>query len=165
MRRRSTALLPIALAATGAAEAPPRLDLQGSWVMESAYEIRADGTRITTYGPHPNGLMMVDAQGRYSIQIFRLDRPRFRSGDKTSGEPDEYRQAVLGSSTHFGRVRAEPIEHRLVFDVEAASYPNWEGRRQVRDYRYADGLLHYAVPASASGNGTVAHSVWRRVAD
>jgi hypothetical protein len=33
----------------------------------------------------------------------------------------------------------------------------------VRDYAYRDGLLRYAVPASASGNGTTAHSIWRRV--
>jgi hypothetical protein len=45
---------------------------------------------------------------------------------------------------------------------EAASFPNWEGKRQVRDYTYKGGILTYAVPASASGNGTVAYSVWRK---
>jgi hypothetical protein len=44
----------------------------------------------------------------------------------------------------------------------SASFPNWEGKRQVRDYEYTDVLLTYAVPASASGNGTIAYSIWRR---
>jgi hypothetical protein len=137
------------------------LALEGTWAMESAFEILADGARVTTYGEHPAGLLMIDGQGRYTLQIFRRTRPLFAAGDKTRGTPEEYREAVLGSSTHYGRVRID--DGKLVFDVEAASYPNWEGRRQVRDYSYADGLLHYQVPASASGNGTVAHSIWRKV--
>ena len=68
-------------------------------------------------------------------------------------------------STHFGRVTVDSAKHQLLFDVEAASFPNWEGKRQVRDYTYANGVLSYAVPTSASGNGTVSYSVWRKVAD
>jgi len=34
---------------------------------------------------------------------------------------------------------------------------------QVRNYAFKDGTLTYSVPASASGNGTVAYSIWRRV--
>jgi len=139
------------------------LSLTGTWVMQQAFEIHADGSRTTNYGAHPSGLMMVDPQGRYSIQIFRPGRPAFRSGDKTRGEAEEYRTAVLGSSTHFGRVKVDEIRHQLLFDVEASSFPNWEGKRQVRDFSYADGVLSYAVPASASGNGTIAFSVWRKV--
>ena len=153
----SSALM--AAAPSPAAQQQP-LSLEGSWTMDSAYEILADGRRVTNYGEHPAGLMMVDGSGRYTIQIFRLDRPKFRAGVKAQGEPDEYRAAVLGSSTHFGHVRIDG--DKLLFDVEAASFPNWEGQRQVRQFTYADGILTYAVPASASGNGTIAWSVWRR---
>jgi hypothetical protein len=143
--------------------APTRVELRGTWTMSSAYEIHADGRRTTNYGEHPSGLMMVDAEGRYSIQIFRPARPNFASGIKAKGQPEEYRDAVLGSSTHFGRVRVDAAAHQLLFDVEASSFPNWEGKRQVRNYTYADGVLTYAVPASAAGDGTIAYSVWRRV--
>jgi hypothetical protein len=131
--------------------------------MDSAFETLADGTRTTTYGPHPAGLMMIDREGRYTLQVFRRDRPRFASGDKTRGTDAEYREAVLGSSTHFGHVRIDAARHHLVFDIEAASWPNWDGQQQVRDYRFEGGLLSYQVPASAYGNGTVATSIWRRV--
>jgi hypothetical protein len=143
--------------------APAPLKLAGTWVMQQAYELRADGTRTTNYGEHPSGLMMVDRAGRYSIQIFRPGRPSFASGVKADGRPEEFRAAVLGSSTHFGRVRVDAAKHQLLFDVEASSFPNWEGKRQVREYTYAGGMLTYAVPASAAGNGTVAYSVWRKV--
>ncbi len=137
--------------------------LQGTWVMTSAYEILADGTRTTTYGEHPSGLLMIDKDGRYSLQIFRPGRPKFASGDKTRGTPQEYRDAVLGSSTHTGHVVIDPVKDKLVFKIDAASYPNWEGAQQVRDYTFKDGILTYSVPASASGNGTVAYSIWQHV--
>lgn len=153
----------IPLAMLGALPQQPPLVLEGSWEMASAYEILADGSRVTAYGEHPRGLMMIDAEGRYTVQIFRPDRPLFASGDKTRGTPEEYRAVALGSSTHFGRVRALPDGKTLVFSVESASWPNWEGKQQVREYSFRDGVLTYAVPASASGNGTVAWSVWRKL--
>ena len=145
-----------------AAEIRP-LSLEGTWVMTAAYEILPDGTRTTNYGEHPNGLLMVDKVGRYSIQIFRPDRPKFASGDKKKGTPEEYAEAVLSSSTHTGRVVVDPIRGKLIFNIESASYPNWEGTRQVRDYTFKDGTLTYSVPANASGDGTIAYSVWQRV--
>lgn len=152
--------LPLMAAAT---PSPEPLALPGTWVLEQAYEVRADGTRTTNYGEHPSGLMMVDPAGRYSIQIFRPGRPKFASVVKAEGKPDEFRQSVLGSSTHFGHVRVDAAAHQLLFDVTASSFPNWEGKRQVRNYTYAGGVLTYAVPASAAGNGTIAYSVWRKV--
>jgi hypothetical protein len=135
--------------------------LNGTWVMTSAYEILADGTRTTNYGEHPNGLLMIDKEGRYSLQIFRVNRPKFVTGDKKRGTPDEYREAALGSSTHTGHVEIDAAKHQLIFKIDAASYPNWEGTQQIRDYTFKDGTLTYSVPASASGNGTIAYSIWQ----
>ncbi|HSX59681.1 MAG TPA: lipocalin-like domain-containing protein [Tahibacter sp.] len=136
--------------------------LEGTWTMTQAYEIHPDGSRTTNYGEHPIGRLIVDAAGRYSLQIFRPSRPAFASGDKTRGTAEEYRQASVGSSTHFGRVAVDAGKHQLTFDLQAASFPNWEGKRQVRDYTLDNDVLSYAVPASASGSGVVAYSVWRR---
>ena len=140
---------------------PQPLSLEGTWVMTGAYEIHADGSRTTNYGEHPQGLFMVDKQGRYSMQIFRPGRPKFASGVKAQGTPEEYRQAVIGSSTHTGQVEGDTAKHKLTFRIETSSFPNWEGSTQVRDYTYVDGTLTYSVPAAASGNGTVAYSIWR----
>ncbi|HSI17193.1 MAG TPA: lipocalin-like domain-containing protein [Sphingomonas sp.] len=165
-RRFLSACAVAALVAAVAVSAQPQGEnlrsLEGTWVMDSAYEIHPDGTRSTNYGEHPLGLLTVDAAGRYNLQIFKIGRPTFASGDKTRGTPDEYRQAVLGSSTHFGTVAIDHAKHQLVFDVKAASFPDWEGKRQLRDYSFRDGMLRYAVPANASGNGVIAYSVWRR---
>jgi len=164
----ATAFLPLAaMGIVCSADDRPQdaaaFDPSGTWTLADAYEIHPDGTRSTNYGPHPHGLLMVDANGRYSLQIFRPQRPKFAAGDKRRGTPDEYRAAVLGSSTHTGRVHVDDAAHTLAFAIEDASYPNWEGQVQVREFSYADGTLRYAVPASASGDGTVAWSVWQRI--
>lgn len=159
------ATLLIASAAPAQTAADDELrSLEGTWIMDSAYEIKADGSRVTFYGERPLGLLIVDSSGRYSLQIYRAGRPTFASGDKTRGTQDEYQLAVLGSSTHFGKVAIDKEKHQLIFEVRAASFPNWEGKRQIRDYIYRDGLLSYAVPASASSSGIIAHSIWRRAA-
>jgi len=151
----------ISTSAAAAADVRP-LVLEGTWVMDSAYEVLADGQRTTNYGEHPKGLLMVDKSGRYSLQIFRPDRSKFASGVKSTGTAEEYREAVLGSSTHTGHVSIDSDGHKLVFMIEASSFPNWEGSRQVRDYTFQNGILTYSVPAGASGNGTTAYSVWKR---
>lgn len=136
--------------------------LEGAWIMTAAYEIQADGKRTTNYGEHPQGLFIVDKAGRYSMQIFRPGRLKFASGIKARGTAEEYRDAVVGSSTHTGHVEVDPAQSKLIFSIESSSFPNWEGTRQVRDFVFKEGTLTYSVPASASGNGTVAYSVWRR---
>jgi hypothetical protein len=160
--RLSAVALAGALALLGAAHADDLASLQGTWVMQSAYEIHPDGSRTTNYGEHPEGLFSVDGAGRYNMQIFKAGRPVFASGDKAHGTAQEYRAAVVGSSTHFGKVAIDAAKHQLIFTVEAASFPNWEGKTQVRNYSFQNGVLRYAVPASASGSGTVAYSVWRK---
>ena len=168
MHRRRFAVAFVAVSVSGIggsaiAEDTNLLVLAGTWSLTSAYEIRADGTRTTNYGEHPQGLLMIDRAGRYSLQIFRPGRPRFASGVKTSGTPEEYREAVLGSSTHTGHAAIDSAHHKLIFEIETASFPNWEGSEQIRDYTYEGDLLTYSVPSSASGNGTTAFSVWKRV--
>jgi hypothetical protein len=137
--------------------------LAGTWVLTGAPEIRPDGTTGFPYGTDPKGLLVVDATGRYSLQIFRADRARFASSDKRQGTPEEYRSASLGMSSHFGRCFIDSASGRLIFRIEHASFPNWDGTEQKREYQLAGDELTYRVPASATGNGTIAVSSWRRV--
>ena len=136
--------------------------LAGSWQMAAAWEILADGSRVTTYTEHPDGLLLIDNHGRYSLQIFHPQRQQF-AGSKAKASLDELKTAVLGSSTHYGTISVDSAKQQLKFHIDAASYPNWNKTTQVRDFTLQGGLLTYAVPATASGNGTKAYSVWRRL--
>lgn len=149
------------LAAAPAAWADPAPQLAGTWTLAAADVIHPDGTREHDYGAAPKGLLMIDPQGRYSLQIFKSERPKFASGDRAKGTPAEYEAAVLGSSTHFGTLTADPSAHVLTFSVDAASFPNQDGSVQKRSYELKGDELSYRV--AARPNGDVPISVWRRV--
>jgi hypothetical protein len=149
-------------AAVHAEESSPRHLLTGTWTLLRAEILKPDGTIVTDpdYGPDAKGLLIVDGTGRYSLQIFRPGRPKFASGDKTRGTTEEYQAAVLGISTHTGRIVVDTVHNRLIFQIDHAAYPNWEQTEQKREYDFRGDELTYKVPPVAGGTSAI--SVWRR---
>ncbi|MCL1633632.1 lipocalin-like domain-containing protein [Luteimonas sp. SX5] len=145
------------VAAASAQESP----LRGTWTLVAADQIRPDGERVRDYGENPKGRLIVDAAGRYSLQIFKSERPRFVGPDKGNGTADEFKAAVMGSSTHFGTVTVDAKEGLLLFAIESASFPNWEGTVQKRKYKLEGRTLSYRVPPRPDGRIPV--SVWRKL--
>lgn len=135
--------------------------LTGSWTLVAADVQHPDGSRAHDYGAAPKGLLLIDERGHYSLQIFKAERPRFASDDKGKGTPAEYRDAVMGSSTHFGTLSIDPIGKTLTFHIQNASFPNWEGEQQERSYELRGGQLSYRV--APRPNGDVPISVWQRL--
>lgn len=135
--------------------------LAGTWVLVAADDEGPDGTRVPAYGPAPAGRLMIDREGRYSLQIFRGERPPFASGDKKAGTPDEYRDALLTLSTHLGRCAIAADGRTLVFHIEQAAYPNWRGLTQERTFTLARDHLIYRQPAAAGA--AVPLTEWRRI--
>ena len=136
--------------------------LAGTWTLVAADVIRTDGKQERDYGAAPKGLMTVDSAGRYSLQIYKAERPRFAAGDKAAGTDAEFKAAVMGSSTHYGTLSLDQAAGTLTFKIDAASYPNWEGGGdQTRRYELKDGVLSYRV--SPRANGDVPISIWRRI--
>ena len=159
------ALVMAAVAAGALGFTPPQAPspLTGTWTLVGADRIGRDGVRRKDYGADPRGRLMIDERGRYSCQIFSAERPRFGANDKARGTPEEYQAAVLGASTHLGTVTVDEATGTLRFRIEQSLYRNWEGTEQERRYRLEGDELTYQVPASASGDGSVAISTWRRV--
>jgi hypothetical protein len=138
--------------------------LAGTWVLKAAQVILPDGTRATdsAYGKNAKGVLMIDANGQYSLQIFRPDRPKFISGDKRRGTPAEYEAALLGISTHTGNIKMDTVNNTLQFNIDYAAYPNWDNTSQTRNFKLQEDELYYEVPAKA-GVGTIAVSIWKRI--
>lgn len=149
------------LAARDAQAASPESLLRGTWTLVAADKILPGGERVRDYGKSPTGRLIVDAQGRYSLQIFKSERLRFASGDKAGGSADEYASAALGSSTHYGTITVDSRQHTLTFRIEGASFPNWEGTTQQREYTLDNGVLSYQVPPRPDGSIPV--SVWKKL--
>jgi hypothetical protein len=135
--------------------------LAGSWGLVAADQLRPDGSRGPDYGAAPQGLLLIDAQGRYSLQIFQSERPRFASGDKKTGTAAEYQAASLGASSHFGNMELDAATHTLTFNIVGSAYKNWEGIAQKRVFELKGDELSYRVPPRPDGSIPV--SVWRRL--
>ena len=147
------------LAASPLAASP----LAGTWTLVAADLLHADGTRTPDYGAAPTGRLMVDSHGRYSLQIFKAERPRFATNDKNTGTAAEFAGAVLGSSTHFGTLALDTATHVLTVHIERSSFPNWENTQQRRQYTLDGHVLSYRVPPRPDGSTPI--SVWRREPD
>lgn len=134
----------------------------GTWTLVGTDVLHKDGSEAPdpNYGSAPKGLMMIDAKGDYSAQIFKAARPHFASGDKLKGTSAEYQAAVDGSSTHFGTISIDDAKHIIVFHIQNASFPNWEGQDQVRFYTLQNGTLRYSVPPRPNGDTPV--TVWQK---
>jgi Lipocalin-like domain len=137
--------------------------LEGTWALKAADEIRKDGSRVPQFGEQPQGLLIVDAEGRYSLQIFRANRTPFAHADKTLATADEFRASELSMNSHYGNVEMDPSQHTLTFHIVQASFPNWNGAVQVRQYTLSGDVLSYQIPASATGSGKISVSVWQRI--
>jgi len=144
--------------AAGTTTPPP---LVGSWTLVNADVIHRDGSRGHDYGEAPKGLLMIDAQGHYALEIYRSDRPRYASGDRAHGTPEEYQANALGISTHFGTLQVDAAASTLLFNIENASFPNQDSTQQKRPYKIDGDELSYRVQARPDGDVPV--SVWRRL--
>jgi hypothetical protein len=169
MLRRPTllALFSLALAAPRApADMPapmPSASLAGAWSLVRVDNVYPDGRRVELYGPNPQGLWLIDAQGHYMMQIVRAQRAPFAAGDKSKGTADEYRAASLDFNAHYGTVSADG--GTLHTHIEQASFPNWDGRDSSSPYTLKGDELSYVVAKPSSGAAEGAHGevVWRRM--
>jgi hypothetical protein len=135
--------------------------LVGTWSLLSVENRLSDGRRIHPYGIDPVGRLTLDPEGAYSVHIFRRSRPRFASGDKTRGSGEENQALVQGTNSHFGRYVSDA--QTITFEIQHASFPNWEGTTQRRNYLLDGDTLRYTVTTTTSGGSEVAEVSWVRI--
>ena len=133
----------------------------GTWTLTAADEIRPDGQRVKAYGDHPEGQLIFDEAGNYSVWVTRSMRTKFQSGDRARGTADEYKAVTTEISSHYGRYSVDTASHVLTFDIVHASFPNLEGVEQKRPYELNGDELTYRQPPRA--DGTISISSWRRM--
>lgn len=140
------------------AQAP---SITGTWVLTGAEKLLPDGSRVADYGENPHGLVIFTADGYYSVQIYRADRLKFASGDKLKGTPEEYKEASLTTSVHFGRYEMDPAKHTITFHIDRSSFPNQDDTTQIRPYELKGDELSWKVPARP--DGSIPITILRRV--
>src|SRR5262249_10754564 len=115
-------------AASGAIAQQRTLEEQvvGTWTLVSAV-IQRDGKTIEPFGSNPLGYMMFSADGHFSVNFVRADRPIFASNNRETGTVEENRAAVQGNISAFGRYKIEP-DGSLTSRLSAVTFPTGTGR-------------------------------------
>lgn len=131
------------------AQAP---SITGTWVLTGAEKLLPDGSRVADYGENPHGLVIFTADGYYSVQIYRADRLKFASGDKLKGTPEEYKEASLTTSVHFGRYEMDQTKRTITFHIDRSSFPNQDDTTQVRPYELDGDELSWKVAPRPDGS-------------
>jgi len=137
--------------------------LAGAWTLVRCDNVYPDGHRVELYGPNPEGLWLIDAQGNYMMDIVRTNRMPFAVNDKSKGTPEEYRAASLDFNAHYGTVSVEGMV--MHSHIKQASFPNWDGKGGDSTFSIKGDELTYTVAKPSSGAAEGAHGevVWRRV--
>ena len=135
-------------------------DLAGSYTLVSAV-MDLNGNKSDTYGPNAKGVLTLDANGRYVLVFMRASLPKFASNNRMTGTPDENKAIVQGSFTSFGTYSINAVDKTIIFRVESATFPNWNGTEQERTLTIRGDELQYAVTASSAGGSSVV--TWKRV--
>lgn len=126
--------------------------LVGSWRLTAADKILPDGSQVADYGTDPRGIAIFTADGHYVVEIFRSDRTKFASGDRAKGTPEEYKDAILSASCHFGTYSVDETKGTITFHTERASYPNWDETTRTSGFKLEGDKLTWRVPPRPDGS-------------
>ena len=146
-----TALITALLTVSASAMAQDT-SIAGTWVLTAAEKLLPDGKRVSDYGPNPHGLAIFTTDGYYSVQIYRAERLKFSSGDKFQGTLEEYKDASLSASVHYGRYAVDPVKHTITFKIDRSSVPNLDDTTAVREYELKGDELSWRVAPRQDGS-------------
>jgi len=135
--------------------------LVGSWRLIAADKILPDSSQVTDYGTAPHGITIFTADGHYVVEIFRASRMKFASGDRAKGTPEEYKEAILSASCHFGTYTIDEAKSTITFHTDRASFPNWDETTRVSSFKLEGDKLTWRV--SPRPDGSIPVSIFSRI--
>ena len=148
------------IACTGTVSAQSLQDLAGAWKLVSVVS-EHQGKTSDMYGPHPRGILTIEANGRYVLVVARAHPPKVASHNRTTATDDENKAIVSGSIAHFGTLTVDSANKTLDFRIETSTFPNWDGIDQKRAFTVHDDELRYTVAAGSAGTSSAL--VWKRI--
>jgi hypothetical protein len=135
----------------------------GTWKLIACEFRSADGQIDSPFGHGALGTITYDASGNMAVQIIRADCPKFVSGDKYNGTPEEVKAAFEGSLAYFGRYEVDEAAGTVTHHVVGSTFPNWIGSDQKRYFVFSGKQLTLSTPPVLMGGVmTTGVLVWER---
>jgi Lipocalin-like domain len=135
-------------------------DLVGTWTLVSV-TLEQDGKKTDMYGANPQGQLIFAPSGQFAAIFLRSDVPKFASGNRETGTPEENKAAVQGGIAYFGTYSVSETDKIITYHIEGSTFPNWRGVDQKRIFKLSVDEFTYTNPTSSTGSGNV-YVVWKR---
>ena len=139
--------LGLVLSASGVS-AQTAKDLVGAWTTVPLTVEQGD-KRFEPIGPNPKGTQIYDASGRFAYIQMRGDLPRVASNNMQTATTEESEKIARGSIAYYGSWTAS--DGVLTVKIEGATFPNYAGTEQKRQYVVSGDQLTITNPTSAVG--------------
>ena len=158
-----TTALTLAATAGEAAAQSLRERLVGTWSFVVAEATAPDGRKSFIFGETPKGILIFTADGHFAQIHVASDVPRFASGNRMTGTPEEYSTIMRRSLSLFGTWTVDEDKRTVTYRITASTFPNMDGDTQTRtiDKLTADEFIN-TNPNVAGGRGS-ASNLYKRV--
>ena len=163
MKMRLAALLTFAIGFVVPTFAQQAKDLVGTWTLVSI-TLDQDGKKTDMYGANPQGQVMYDSNGHFSVIITRSDLPKFASNNRMTGTPEENEAIVHGSFAYFGTYSVSEADKIISSHIESCTFPNFNGADRKTSFNISGDELNTTVvsgPLTSIGTGR-SYLVWKR---
>jgi hypothetical protein len=134
-------------------------DLVGTWQLVSNVVTLGD-KKTDQFGPNPHGILYFESNGHYVLSIMRDGLPKFAGKGRENATPEETKAVVAGSISHLGTYSVEG--DKIVFNVEHATFPNWDGTSSKRPFKISGDEMSFFVPSASAGAGSSSVVSWKR---
>jgi Lipocalin-like domain len=140
-----------------------REQIVGTWQFIVAEVSAPDGKKSFPFGETPKGLLVFTSDGHFSQIHVASDVPKFASGNRLTGTPEEYATIMRRSLSLFGTYTVDEAKKTVTFKIVSSTFPNWEGEAQERkiDKLTTDEFVN-TNPTVAGGRGS-ASNFYKRV--
>ena len=143
-----------------AQEKPLREQLVGAWTLISCGRTTPNGAQ-QPYCAKPNGILILDASGRYAHMIASRDRPKLSTANRSNLPAEQLIAAATGFSANFGTWSVNERDRTITTHLEGALLPNYEGSELTMTVS----LVGYQLTLDAPQNGEAGQgkTVYRRM--
>jgi Lipocalin-like domain/LTXXQ motif family protein len=133
--------------------------LAGVWTLVSCDSTFPNGTK-QPYCGNSNGLLVLDAGGRYAMMTAKRDRPKFTTPNRLEAPAEEFKAAAQGLVAQFGTWSVNDTDKTMTRHIEGALFPNIEGTDDSTSFSLAGDELKLTNNQPTSGGKL--ESVYRR---
>jgi len=133
----------------------------GSWNLISGY-LDNHGQRIDVLGPHPSGMVIFTEDLRFMVIVHNPDIPKFASGDRSNGTPEEYKTAVTNSLGAYGTYTIDENGDFLEQHVLGSTFQNMNGTSRGRNELTEKVDGNRMIESLKIADGITVNIVWQR---